>query len=108
MGGYTQSTFLNNDNCTSSCSKKGVHKNLNNDKKLNHRSEINKKRLHDGILRFGILKMWNDIEGSFQNLQRSTKKMLFGINKSGVTENDSIDIFCEKIGKALHVLHLKR
>ena len=81
---------------------------VTNDNRTGPRTEINKKRPHDAILRFGILKMWIDIEQSFELLHRTTKKMLFGLRKEEMVENDVIDVFCQKVGKPLHMLHLKR
>ena len=57
MGGYKQSVILNWGNGTNTGSKKGMSKVVTNDNRTGPRTEINKKRLHDAILRFGILKM---------------------------------------------------
>ena len=68
MGGYKQISIQNYANGTFSRARKGMLKQTVNHNRSGKREEINKKRLHDGILRYGILKMVYDIGASFQVL----------------------------------------
>ena len=108
MGGYKQSTIQNYANGTTVAGKKGSKTSNVNKRRESLRREINKKRLHDGILRFGILKMVKDIDGGFDLLRRTTTKTMFGKQKLGLNDNDRIDAICTLISKPLHYLHLKR
>ena len=57
LGGHKQASIQNYGNETSRSAKKGITKTHIRNNRTYHRQEINKKRLHDAILRFGILKM---------------------------------------------------
>ena len=94
MGGYKQATLQNYATGYNTAARKGKKKVNVNNNRTGLRVEINKKRLHDGILRYGILMMVLDIEGTFDLLKRSTSKLLFGKDRLRVANNDHIDTLC--------------